>query len=592
APDVEPDTSAPVYNDSAGLNLGQLQAGTEYRYTLPENLFTDADNDSLSWRVSGLPDGLSFDAATRTISGTPSASGEFTVTISASDGTAEATHSVKVTVAQAPDVEPDTSAPVYNDSAGLNLGQLQAGTEYRYTLPENLFTDADNDSLSWRVSGLPDGLSFDAATRTISGTPSASGEFTVTISASDGTAEATHSVKVTVAQAPDVEPDTSAPVYNDSAGLNLGQLQAGTEYRYTLPENLFTDADNDSLSWRVSGLPDGLSFDAATRTISGTPSASGEFTVTISASDGTAEATHSVNVTVAQAPDVEPQPETPDNTATAAPVILVPQGVSLPADSGEREREQPLGAIVADLSRPDAQPQPLSTNINAEPVRQRTADTARPSAAPWMLDPVMLQLMPTLEQVNFSSRAEAAIRDNASVRSTDSALFLNARGQATALESAFSSVQGALQPDASGALTFSLPQRMFSVREGNATLTLQLANGRPLPAWVQFDTRSGVVRITDASAVQVNQIQLALKAQTADGTSRIVPITLQTGQGASAEMEADRGAMQRPSFPTEKRDGEPSAPAGKTAFTEQLRQHQPEQGVLLAALSELSNLRV
>ncbi|WP_189339569.1 hypothetical protein, partial [Pectobacterium peruviense] len=307
------------------------------------------------------------------------------------------------------------------------------------------------------------------------------------------------------------------------------------------------------------------------------------------ASDGKAEGTHTVKVTVGQAPDVEPQPETPDNTSTAAPVILVQQGVSLPVDSDEREREQPLGAIVADLSRPDVQP--LPTNITAEPVRQRDADTARQSDAPWVLDPVMSQLMPTLDQVNFSSRANTVVRDSTAVSPADSNLFLSVRGQTTALESAFSSVQGALRPDASGALAFSLPQRMFSVREGNATLTLQLANGRPLPAWVQFDARSGVVRITDASALQVNQIQLALKAQTADGTSRTVPITLQTGQNDGAAMATDRGAMQSPSLPTENRDVEPLAQAGKTAFTEQLRQHQPEQDELLAALSELSSLR-
>ncbi|MFJ5504451.1 beta-propeller fold lactonase family protein [Pectobacterium carotovorum] len=387
--------------------------------------------------------------------------------------------------------------------------------------------------------------------------------------------------------------------------------QAGTNWSYTLPSTLFTDPENNALTFTVDDaqLPEGVRFDSATRTLSGTPSAAGVFNLTITARDSAGNAT-ALNVVLtinAASTPIDPgtpvdpgtptEPVNPDNTATAAPVILVPQGASLPADSGDREREQPLGAIVADLSRPEAQP--LPTNIVTEPVRQRDADTSRQSDAPWVLDPVMSSLMPALEQVNFSSRAEASIRDNAGLRPTDSNLFLSVRGQTTSLESAFSSVQGALQPDASGALVFSLPQRMFSVREGNATLTLQLANGRPLPAWVQFDARNGVVRITDASAVQVNQIQLALKAQAADGTSRIVPITLQTGQGDGAEMTTDRGAMQLPAHsvvptaadPAENRDAERLVPAGKTSFTEQLRQHQPEQDALLAALSELSSLR-
>ena len=387
--------------------------------------------------------------------------------------------------------------------------------------------------------------------------------------------------------------------------------QAGTNWSYTLPSTLFTDPENNALTFTVDDaqLPEGVRFDSATRTLSGTPSAAGVFNLTITARDSAGNAT-ALNVVLtinAASTPIDPgtpvdpgtptEPVNPDNTVTAAPVILVQQGVSLPVDSGDREREQPLGAIVADLSRPEAQP--LPTNIVTEPVRQRDADTSRQSDAPWVLDPVMSSLMPTLEQVNFSSRAEASIRDNAALRSADSNLFLSVRGQTTSLESAFSSVQGALQPDASGALAFSLPQRMFSVREGNATLTLQLANGRPLPAWVQFDARNGVVRITDASAVQVNQIQLALKAQAADGTSRIVPITLQTGQGDGAEMTTDRGAMQLPAHsvvptaaePAENRNAERLAPAGKTAFTEQLRQHQPEQDALLAALSELSSLR-
>ncbi|MBN3262202.1 beta-propeller fold lactonase family protein [Pectobacterium brasiliense] len=418
----------------------------------------------------------------------------------------------------------------------------------------------------------------------------------LTLVFNDGTADsAAQALGVTLSR------EVNLPPVGHAEQFTPPTAQVGANWSYTLPNTLFTDPENNALTFTVDGaqLPEGVRFDSATRTFSGTPSAAGLFNLTITATDSAGNATPlNVALTVNAAstpvdPGTPTEPVNPDNTTTAAPVILVQQGVSLPVDSSERERDQPLGAIVADLSRPEAQP--LPTNIVAEPVRQHDADTARHSDAPWVLDPVMSSLMPTLEQVNFSARAEASTRDNAALRPADSNLFLSVRGQTTALESAFSSVQGALQPEASGVLAFSLPQRMFSVREGNATLTLQLANGRPLPAWVQFDARNGVVRITDASAVQVNQIQLALKAQAADGTSRIVPITLQTGQGDGAEMATDRGAMQQPVhsdvLPVENRDAEQLAPTGKTAFTEQLRQHQPEQDALLAALSELSSLR-
>ena len=487
---------------------------------------------------------------------------------------------------------PENSAPVYNNAAGLNLGALQAGSEYHYTLPENLFTDADNDSLTLNVSGLPDGLSFDAATRTLSGTPTASGEFTVTIVASDGKAQATHAVEVTVAQAPDVEPDNSAPVYNDAAGLNLGALQAGSEYHYTLPENLFTDADNDSLTLNVSGLPDGLSFDAATRTISGIPTASGEFTVTIVASDGKAQTTHSVIVNVAQA-TVEPQPETPDNTVPA-PVILTSPLSNMPDALDEREQEQPLSAIVTALSRADspiATSHVLPTDFSVQPPHA----TSERAAAPWILDPVMQTLLPPLETVNFAARGNAAQRDSIPVPAADSSLFQRVPGQTTSLESAYSSLQGALLRDSTGALVFTLPSRLFSTRDSGVSLSLQLANGRPLPVWLQFDARSGQLRITDPDAVQVNQIQLALTAQAADGVRRTIPVTLQTGQDTTVGMPTDRGAFAPlPSLAEESvQDSriEAALPTGKTAFSEQLSAPRAEQDALLAALSELSRLR-
>ncbi|MBG6248097.1 MULTISPECIES: putative Ig domain-containing protein [Symbiopectobacterium] len=359
-------------------------------------------------------------------------------------------------------------------------------------------------------------------------------------------------------------PENSAPVYNDNAGLNLGTLQAGSAYHYTLPENLLTDADNDTLTWSVSGLPDGLSFDAQTRTISGTPTASSEFTVTITASDGNAQATHSVNVSVAQAP-VAPQPETPDST-TPAPVILTTSSANVPDVLKEREQEQPLSTIIAALSQTPS-PTAAHTLLPAEFAAAQPYSAAERTAAPWVLDPVMQTLLPSLETVNFATRGNPVQHDNTPGRVTDSSLFQRVPGQTSSLESAYSSLQG----------------------------SLQLANGRPLPAWIQFDARNGQLRITDPDAVQVNQIQLALTAQAADGARRTIPVTLQTGHETSTNQPTDRGASTAlPPLAAESvQDSriEIALPTGKTAFSEQFSAPRAGQDALLAALSELSRLR-
>lgn len=152
-----------------------------------------------------------------------------------------------------------------------------------------------------------------------------------------------------------------------------------------------------------------------------------------------------------------------------------------------------------------------------------------------------------------------------------------------------------MQRDSAGALVFTLPSSLFSARDNGVVLSLQLANGRPLPAWIQFDARSGQLRITDPDTVQVNQIQLALSAQASDGVRRTIPVSLQTGQEASASQPTDRGASTAlPPLPDESvKDSriEIALPTGKTAFSEQLSAPRAEQDALLAALSELSRLR-
>ncbi|RLM21937.1 hypothetical protein BIY29_12870 [Brenneria alni] len=353
----------------------------------------------------------------------------------------------------------------------------------------------------------------------------------------------------------------------------LNQATENEAYSVTLPDNLFTDADGDTLTWRLDGLPDGLIFDADTRTISGTPTESGTFSLTISVQDSAGgRATLTLTLTVGR--------EMTFNNL----MLFARPGDAFAPDNTDREDEGGLNERVFASSRPTGSL--LRAAIPA--VTADAAETQRQRAAEWGLEPVMTTLLPALETVNFSSRDQGTL-----VSDTRSTLFQTIRGQTTALESAFSSLQGTLQPDNAGALVFTLPQHIFSTREGGAVLTLQLANGRPLPSWVQFDARSGVVRITDASALQVNQIQLSLTAQTADGSSRTLPITLRVGQGVEPPVpltqlyETEAAAT---SLSVQRLTSDPAEvahSAGKAAFSQQLEARR-NIDELLNALDQLT----
>ena len=108
----------------------------------------------------------------------------------------------------------------------------------------------------------------------------------------------------------------------------------GQAFSFQIPTGAFTDADaGDTLSYTTSTLPAWLSFDAATRTFSGTPQAgdAGTVTVTVTASDGhLGETSDSFTLTVSNdAPTVA--------AALADRVDLVVAGLAMPIRNPARD---------------------------------------------------------------------------------------------------------------------------------------------------------------------------------------------------------------------------------------------------------------
>ncbi|WP_020606577.1 beta strand repeat-containing protein [Spirosoma spitsbergense] len=197
---------------------------------------------------------------------TVNASGTYSVTVTTTDGCPGVAST---------SVSQDNTAPV----ATTNPNQTATvGVAFTYTV--NAFTDPDGNALTYSVTGLPaNGLSFNAATRVISGTPSASGVVGVSVTANDGKGgTAASSFTITINSA---APVNQAPVVANAIAPQSATVGVG--FNVTIPANTFSDPNGDALILSVSDLPPGLVFVGST--ISGTPSMSGVSPVTVIATD-------------------------------------------------------------------------------------------------------------------------------------------------------------------------------------------------------------------------------------------------------------------------------------------------------------------
>ncbi|WP_418316906.1 putative Ig domain-containing protein [Piscinibacter sakaiensis] len=293
------------------------QAATQdlpFSYTVPVTSFADIDaGDVLTWSAtlsngSALPIWLSFDAATRTFSGTPANGdvGVLTVRVTATDlALASASGDFTLTVANVNDA-PVLAQPLADQAATQDL-------PFAFTVPSASFTDIDvGDVLTWSATlsngaALPAWLSFDAATRTFAGTPGNSdvGIVSVRVTVTDlALASASGDFKLTVANVNDA-PTLVQPLTDQAATQDL-------PFVYTVPAASFADIDaGDVLTWSAtlsngSALPAWLGFNAASRTFSGMPGNAdvGLFTVRITVTDAAlASAFGDLTLTVANVND-------------------------------------------------------------------------------------------------------------------------------------------------------------------------------------------------------------------------------------------------------------------------------------------------
>ena len=222
-----------------------------------------------------LPSGVTFTAATGILAGTPAAgtAGSYPITITASNGVGtNATQSFTLTVKQAPAI---TSA---------NNTSFTVGTAGTFTVTA---TGTPVPTLS-EVGTLPSGVTFTAATGVLAGTPAAGtgGTYSITITAANGVgSNATQNFTLSVKQAPTL------------VSANKVTFTVGFTSSFTVSA---TGTPQPTLS-ETGSLPSGVTFNASTGVLSGTPASgtAGTYSITFKASNGVGtNATQSFTLTV------------------------------------------------------------------------------------------------------------------------------------------------------------------------------------------------------------------------------------------------------------------------------------------------------
>jgi hypothetical protein len=252
-----------------------MTVDTSYRYT-----FTANGSPSPTFTVIGgaLPPPLSLDPATGVLEGTPHVTGPFTFAVSASNGQGSPAVSPPITIT--------VSSPLAFTAAAPSGTPAVTGAPFTYR-----FTATGTPPPAYAVGTgtLPPGLSLDAASGVLSGTPVKYGSFSFTIVAANGAANPVTTPLLTMNV-------LAAPAFTASSPPTPATVDAF--YAYT-----FAASGNPAPTFTVTAgtLPPGLALQASSGVLSGYPGAAGTFTFTVSASNGIGAA-RSVPVTLESVP--------------------------------------------------------------------------------------------------------------------------------------------------------------------------------------------------------------------------------------------------------------------------------------------------
>ncbi len=248
-----------------------------------QQLTATGGTGAIGWAVSAgaLPGGLTLNPTTGAISGTPTAAGAFSFTVTATDSlTQSGSQAYSITIANVLTIGPAT----------LPNGTISTA----YT--QQLTATGGTGAIGWAVTAgaLPGGLTLGPTSGAITGAPTAAGAFTFTVTATDSLSQ------------------TGSRVYaltvNGVLTITPSSLPSGT-INTAYSQQLTASGGTGAIGWTVSAgaLPGGLTLNPTTGAITGTPTAAGSFNFTVTATDSlTQTGAQGYSLTIANALTIGP----------------------------------------------------------------------------------------------------------------------------------------------------------------------------------------------------------------------------------------------------------------------------------------------
>ena len=287
----------PVVNEIADVHVDE---DTALSFAFPAGTISDPDGDDVTVTVTraggfDLPEWLTFDEATQTLSGTPPQdfNGTLELEVTAADYRIATTRAFNLIV------DPVNDAPVF--LAPFSDRYTAEDEAFEIALQTGLAEDVDGDALNWDVTledgtALPGWLAFDPVAFSLSGTPPQdfNGDVALRITVTDGIETIADTFNLTVTPVNDA-PVLLSPLSDRTTDDAGAVLQTGIPFTITAETDNFADVDGQTLGFLArladgTPLPDWLTFDGTTFTGNAPRTDAGVWEIELRATDGVEEA--------------------------------------------------------------------------------------------------------------------------------------------------------------------------------------------------------------------------------------------------------------------------------------------------------------